>query len=270
MRRSAARGPLLTNLETLERPVGPDTAGRLTPDTEVGRTLRSLGPIPVDMTAPRDRVFDLIAAPYLGRTPCALADEISVLERGSDVLPAAHRTPLGAGLVATTVETVPFQGRDTVAFRLARGPVPNVVERFTLHAGSTRLDYQGDDHQLLDDLLGALEDGVSLSKASGGVARVPDLRLATPAFLVCDLRCHQCEEPGRAQPPTEVPDEDRRARAGQAQGSHRGRRRAGPEDRRGTRGVPGGRRRTRRGGGERDLVHRLRTGLRMDRPPDLR
>jgi hypothetical protein len=48
--------------------------------------------------------------------------------------------------VATTTETVRFHRPETVAFRLVRGPVPHVVERFTLHddAGATRLDYRGE------------------------------------------------------------------------------------------------------------------------------
>ena len=69
-----------------------------------------------------------------------------MLERGSDMVLAAHRTSVGWGMVATTIETVRFEGPETVAFRLLRGPVPHVVERFTLHAdaGATRLDYLGE------------------------------------------------------------------------------------------------------------------------------
>jgi len=120
--------------------------GQLTLDTGVGRTLRPLGPITVAMAAPRDTVFDVIAAPYLGRTPRAMADEIEVLERGSDMVLAAHRTPVGGRIVTTTVETVRFDRPDTIDFRLVRGPVPHVVERFTLHPeqGTTRLEYAGE------------------------------------------------------------------------------------------------------------------------------
>jgi hypothetical protein len=120
--------------------------GGLTVDTGLGRHTRPLGPLTVAIAAPRDIVFDVIAAPYLGRIPRAIADEIEVLERGSDMVLAAHRTPVGRGMVATTVETVRFDRPDTVAFRLLRGPVPHVVESFTLHddAGSTRLDYRGE------------------------------------------------------------------------------------------------------------------------------
>jgi hypothetical protein len=119
--------------------------GALTLDTGVGRTLRPLGPLTVTIAAPRDTVFDIIAAPYLGKTPRALADEITVLERGTDMVLAAHHTPVGER-VATTVETVRFNRPETVDFRLVRGPVPYVVERFTLDDdnGGTRLDYTGE------------------------------------------------------------------------------------------------------------------------------
>jgi hypothetical protein len=97
---------------------------------------------------PREAVFDLIAEPYLGRTPRALADKVRVLERGSDMVLAAHFTPLGGrlGLVAQTVETVRFTP-ERVDFRLVRGPVPHVVEAFTLTErpdDGTLLVYQGE------------------------------------------------------------------------------------------------------------------------------
>jgi hypothetical protein len=95
-------------------------------------------------------VFDVIAEPYFGRAPRALADKLRVLERGSDMVLAAHFTPLGGrlGLVAQTVETVRFTRPERVDFRLVRGPVPHVVEAFVLseQAGGagTRLVYQGE------------------------------------------------------------------------------------------------------------------------------
>jgi hypothetical protein len=120
--------------------------GDVTLDTGVGRTVRALGPLRVAMVAPPEIVFDVIAAPYLGRTPRALSAEITVLERGSDMVLAAHRTRVGPKLVATTVETVRFSRPVSVDFRLVRGPVPYVTERFTLHdhAGATRLEYSGE------------------------------------------------------------------------------------------------------------------------------
>jgi hypothetical protein len=119
-------------------------------DIGIGRRGRPLGPQLVDMAAPREVVFDVIAEPYLGRAPRALADKLRVLERGTDMVLAAHFTPLGGrlGLVAQTVETVRFTRPERVDFRLVRGPVPYVVEAFVLseQAGgaSTRLAYSGE------------------------------------------------------------------------------------------------------------------------------
>ncbi len=75
--------------------------GQLTVDTGWGRSVRPLGPFGVSIGAPREVVFDVIAAPYLGRTPRAMADKLDVLERGSDMVLAEHRTPVGGGLVAS-------------------------------------------------------------------------------------------------------------------------------------------------------------------------
>src|SRR5215213_8051436 len=119
-------------------------------DLGVGRRVRPLGPQVLEMAAPREVVFDVIAEPYLGRTPRAQADKLQVLERGGDMVLAAHFTPLGGrlGLVAQTVETVRFTRPERVDFRLVRGPVPHVVEAFVLteQAGGagTRLTYDGE------------------------------------------------------------------------------------------------------------------------------
>jgi hypothetical protein len=101
-------------------------------DLGVGRRVRPLGPQVVEIAASREVVFDVIAEPYLGRTPQALADKLRVLDRGSDMVLAAHFTPLGGrlGLVAQTVETVRFTRPERVDFQLVRGPVPHVVEAF--------------------------------------------------------------------------------------------------------------------------------------------
>jgi hypothetical protein len=119
-------------------------------DLGIGRRVRPLGPQLVDMAAPREVVFDVIAEPYLGRAPRALADKLRVLDRGGDMVLAAHFTSLGGrlGLVAQTVETVRFTRPERVDFRLVRGPVPHVVEAFVLseQAGGagTRLAYHGE------------------------------------------------------------------------------------------------------------------------------
>src|SRR5215472_6663064 len=107
--------------------------GKLTADSGWGRRVRPLGPFSVQIDAPAPTVFDVIAARYLGRTPRAMAGKLTVLERGTDMVLAEHYTPVHGGrLTAATVETVTFDRPHKVSFRLIRGPVPHVVEEFTL------------------------------------------------------------------------------------------------------------------------------------------
>lgn len=120
-------------------------------DLGIGRRTRALGPLEVDIAAPRDLVFDVLSEPYLGRQTKAVAEKIHILQRGSDMVLAAHRTPVRGGLVATTVETVRFTRPEHIDFFLTRGPVPYVRERFTLArraepgtADWTRLRYTGE------------------------------------------------------------------------------------------------------------------------------
>jgi hypothetical protein len=119
--------------------------GALTLDLGVGRTLRPLGPLIVPIAAPRELVFELVSGPYLKRTPRALATKLQVVERGSDMVLAAHFTQVGPR-VATTLETVRFDAPSHVHFRLVRGPVPHVVEEFELREvdGRTELEYRGE------------------------------------------------------------------------------------------------------------------------------
>lgn len=121
-------------------------SGMMSLDLGVGRRTRPLGPLTIDIEAPRELVFDAIAAPYAERAPRALREKVEVLERGSDMVLAAHYTPIRGRLVATTVETVRFSRPDRVDFRLVRGPVPHVVERFVLYESDagTRLAYDGE------------------------------------------------------------------------------------------------------------------------------
>lgn len=121
-------------------------SGRLTVDLGVGRRVRPLGALVLGIAAPRDLVFDIIAQPYLGRATKAQQEKVQVLERGPGMVLAAHFTPVGGGLVTQTVETVAFDRPATVDFRLVRGPVPYVRERFTLSedGSSTRLEYTGE------------------------------------------------------------------------------------------------------------------------------
>ncbi|MGH2967989.1 MAG: SRPBCC family protein, partial [Solirubrobacteraceae bacterium] len=119
--------------------------GALTLDVGVGRRMRPLGPISRTMSAPPETVFDVIAAPYLGRTPRAMQDKLQVWERGSDMALAAHFTTAGR-LTTTTVETVRFERPQRISFRLLRGPVPHVVETYELRPtpDGTEFVYSGE------------------------------------------------------------------------------------------------------------------------------
>jgi len=119
--------------------------GALTVDLGVGRRIRPLGPIRMPIAAPRETVFDVIAAPYLGKTPRAMRSRLRVLERGTDMVLAAHYTQVGRR-TTTTVETVRFRRPDLISFRLVRGPVPHVTESYELRAtpNGTELLYIGE------------------------------------------------------------------------------------------------------------------------------
>src|SRR5215210_7939390 len=129
--RAAVAGSLLLGGAALVARAG------LTLDIGIGRRLRTLGPIALDIAAPPDVVFDVIAAPYLRRTPRALRGKLEVIERGADLVLAAHFTRIAPGLTVTTVETVRFERPHHISFRLLKGPVPHVLERYELRANET-------------------------------------------------------------------------------------------------------------------------------------
>jgi hypothetical protein len=120
-------------------------SGALTLDLDVGRRLQPLGPLDWTIAAPPELVFDIIAAPYLGRTPRALAEKLQVWERGSDLVLAAHLTQVKCG-TTTTLETVRFERPGRIDFRLVRGPVPHLVESFLLEPSGegTEFCWQGE------------------------------------------------------------------------------------------------------------------------------
>jgi Polyketide cyclase / dehydrase and lipid transport len=120
-------------------------SGAVTIDVGVGRRLRGLGPLTWHIAAGREIVFDVVAGPYLGRTPRALEDKLQVWERGSDMVLAAHATQVKCG-VTTTLETVRFERPERIDFRVVRGPVPHVVESFVLDEGEggTTLTWEGE------------------------------------------------------------------------------------------------------------------------------
>ena len=121
--------------------------GKLTVDTGWGRRMRPLGPFGIQVCAPASTVFDVIAAPYLGRAPRGMSGKLRVLERGTGMVLAEHYTPVHHGrLIAATLETVTFDRPHRITFRLVRGPVPYLSEEFALteQDGTTRLGYSGE------------------------------------------------------------------------------------------------------------------------------
>jgi hypothetical protein len=129
--RAAVAGSLLAAGAALVARAG------LTLDLGVGRRIRPLGPIALEIAAPPEVVFDVIAAPYLGRTPRAMKGKLEVIERGADLVLAAHFTRVAPGLTVTTVETVRFERPHRISFRLLKGPVPHVLERYELRPSET-------------------------------------------------------------------------------------------------------------------------------------
>jgi Polyketide cyclase / dehydrase and lipid transport len=117
--------------------------GRLHLDLGWGRSIHQLGPITVRIGAPRELVFEIIAAPYTGRTPAESG--IEVLARGNDLVVAAHHTRVHF-YTARTVEVIDFEPPTRVGFRHLTGPVPHAVEGFALEEfdGGTELRYAGE------------------------------------------------------------------------------------------------------------------------------
>ena len=117
--------------------------GRLHLDLGWGRSIHELGPITVPIAAPRELVFEIVAAPYLGRTP--RDSGIEVLARGDDLAVAAHHTKVHF-YTARTVEAVEFEAPTRVSFRHLTGPVPHALEEFALEDadGGTELRYSGE------------------------------------------------------------------------------------------------------------------------------
>ena len=120
--------------------------GRLSLDLAIGRRTRPLGPITVNIAAPREIVYTAAVAPYAERQPRAMAEKVRILDRTDQMVLAAHHTPVGNRLTAVTLETVTFDPPKRIGFRLVRGPVPMVTETFALEPidSATRLTYTGE------------------------------------------------------------------------------------------------------------------------------
>ncbi len=119
--------------------------GALTLDLGVGRRVQPLGPRSWEVPASRERMYELLAAPYAERRPAAMREKVEIWERGADMVLAAHRTRVGRRTVVT-VETVRFDPPGRIAFRLVRGPVPHVAEAFELAEaeGRTKVTWSGE------------------------------------------------------------------------------------------------------------------------------
>ncbi len=119
--------------------------GRLTLDLGVGRRTRPLGPRTWTIAAPRELVFDVLAAPYAERPPRALREKVQIWERSGDAVLAAHVTHV-RGRPVRTVELVRLGSPGRIDFRLLRGPVPHVDESFELEEqdGTTILTWRGE------------------------------------------------------------------------------------------------------------------------------
>jgi hypothetical protein len=117
--------------------------GRLHLDLGWGRSLHELGPITVRIEAPRELVFEIISAPYLGRAPGGSG--IEVLARSDEMVVASHLTKVHF-YTARTVEAIRFEPPTRVGFVHLTGPVPHAVEEFALDEvdGGTELRYGGE------------------------------------------------------------------------------------------------------------------------------
>ena len=117
--------------------------GRMHLDLGWGRSHHPLGPIDISIEAPRELVFEIISAPYVGRASGNAA--IDVLARSEALAVAAHRTKVHF-YTARTVEIIELDPPARVGFRHLLGPVPHAVEEFVLRdvQGATALRYDGE------------------------------------------------------------------------------------------------------------------------------
>jgi hypothetical protein len=116
--------------------------GRLHLDLGWGRSLHRLGPIQLRIDAPRELVYEILSAPYVGR---ARNDSIDVLARGESLVVASHLTKVHF-YESRTVEVIDLEPPTRMGFRHLTGPVPHAVEEFKLEpeGEATELYYDGE------------------------------------------------------------------------------------------------------------------------------
>jgi hypothetical protein len=115
--------------------------GRLHLDLGWGRSTHPLGPLRVRIEAPRELVYEILSAPYLGR---ARSESIDVLAANDSLVVASHLTKVHF-YEARTIEVIALDPPSKMGFRHLTGPVPEVTEEFRLEAdgAATVLDYDG-------------------------------------------------------------------------------------------------------------------------------
>jgi hypothetical protein len=116
--------------------------GRLHLDLGWGRSLHRLGPMRVRIEAPRELVYEILSAPYVGR---ARRESIEVLARGESLVVASHLTHVHF-YESRTVEAIDLAPPARMGFRHLTGPVPYAVEEFRLERDGeeTELHYDGE------------------------------------------------------------------------------------------------------------------------------
>jgi hypothetical protein len=110
--------------------------GRLHLDLGWGRSIHPLGPITIAIDAPRELVFEVVAAPYLER---AREPGIDVLARDGRLAVAVHDTKVPF-YTARTLEMIELDPPTRVGFRHLTGPVPHAVEEFILTGRGERCE----------------------------------------------------------------------------------------------------------------------------------
>jgi len=115
--------------------------GRLHLDLGWGRSTHPLGPLRVRIKAPRELVYEILCAPYLGR---ARVESIEVLAGSDSLVVAAHLTKVHF-YEARTIEVIAFDPPSKMGFQHLTGPVPEATEEFRLEAdgAATVLEYDG-------------------------------------------------------------------------------------------------------------------------------